>query len=89
MAITDKQILTKIIRECEQALQNGKTREHAKAVQSLADLLLDSTEQQIETTSVNEQISASEWRKMVGDKPLKRTSNVELDEENSDSLLDF
>ncbi len=42
MAITNQKILRKIIAECEQALHNEeKVREHAKAVHSLTDLLLD------------------------------------------------
>ncbi|SER88955.1 hypothetical protein SAMN04487944_11223 [Gracilibacillus ureilyticus] len=88
MAITDKQILKKIIHECEQALQNGKTREHAKAVQTLADLLLDSEEQHSSINSV-EQITEKEWRQMVGEKPVRKTEKVELDEDNGGSLLDF
>ncbi|MFC4402818.1 DUF5327 family protein [Gracilibacillus xinjiangensis] len=89
MAITDKQILKKIILECEQALQNGKTREHAKAVQTLADLLLDSGEQQGNKSSSVNQITENEWRQMVGNKPIKQTEKVELDEDTGGSLLDF
>ncbi|MGP4039510.1 YwdI family protein [Gracilibacillus sp. D59] len=92
MAITNQQILRKIIAECEQAMQNeSKVREHAKAVQSLTDLLLDqdSSAPAPSTSSIDE----LEWRKMVGQpvpkSPVKQEKKVEADGANGDSLLDF
>ncbi|WP_018933503.1 YwdI family protein [Gracilibacillus lacisalsi] len=92
MAITNQQILRKIIAECEQALNNeSKVREHAKAVQSLTDLLLDQDKSApAQSTS---SIDDLEWQKMVGQPapkpPLKQEKKVEDDGANGDSLLDF
>ncbi|MGN8647940.1 YwdI family protein [Gracilibacillus sp. HCP3S3_G5_1] len=92
MAVTNQQILRKIITECEQALQNEtKVREHAKAIQSLTDLLLDqdSSTSTVSTSSINE----LEWQKMVGQPAptptVKQNKKVEDDGANGDSLLDF
>ncbi|UOQ87120.1 YwdI family protein [Gracilibacillus salinarum] len=92
MAITNQQILRKIITECEQALHNeSKVREHAKAVQSLTDLLLDQ-DSKVTTTS-SSSIDPLEWEKMVGQPSPKpsTTDSKKLKEEdaNGDSLLDF
>ncbi|WP_058308751.1 YwdI family protein [Gracilibacillus massiliensis] len=92
MAITNQKILRKIIAECEQALQNeSKVREHAKAVHSLTDLLLDqdSPTQASSATSIDE----IEWRKMVGEQApkqeIKQEKKIEADGANGDSLFDF
>ncbi|SFM17788.1 hypothetical protein SAMN04487943_10984 [Gracilibacillus orientalis] len=94
MAITNQQILQKIIAECEQALQNdSKVREHAKAVQSLTDLLLDQDSSKPEAASSTNSIDQLEWQQMVGQPapkpPTKQEKKVEDDGSNGDSLLDF
>ncbi|WP_054788607.1 MULTISPECIES: DUF5327 family protein [Gracilibacillus] len=84
MAITDQQILKKIILESEQALENGRIREHAKAIHALTELLLEK-----EAPSLSTSIDEVEWRKMVGETPKKTNEKVDVAKENSDSLLDF
>ncbi|WP_319956874.1 YwdI family protein [Gracilibacillus pellucidus] len=97
MAITNQQILRKIITECEQALQNEtKVREHAKAVQSLTDLLLDQDSAVVSSPNpaTTSSIGELEWQKMVGGpkpaQPINQEKRVvEEDGANGDSLLDF
>lgn len=91
MAITNQQILQKIIAECEQALQNEmKVREHARAIQTLTDLLL---EHDAPTSSSVKKIEDMEWQKMVGQPappPITKSTPKSDDEAGtSDSLLDF
>ncbi|WP_163539752.1 DUF5327 family protein [Gracilibacillus sp. YIM 98692] len=100
MSITKQQILRKVIAECEQALQNEENiREHAKAVQSLTDLLLE-TEAVPKSSSVStpaSQFSEKELQQMMGDfkqapsksNDKKQELNTGYEEANGDSLLDF
>lgn len=91
MAITDQQILKKIITESQQALHNqAKVREHAKAIQSLTDLLLDQDSSSSASPAAIEEV---EWQKMTGEsaprQQIKQEKKIEEDEENGNSLLDF
>lgn len=89
MAITNKQILQKIIEECELALGNEKrVREHAKAIQSLTDLLLE------EETAAVPSVDDIEWEKMVGgnkqqSKTVNHSKKLVEEDANGDSLFDF
>ncbi|MFC4386467.1 DUF5327 family protein [Gracilibacillus marinus] len=88
MAISNQQILSRIMKECEQAIQSGHVREHAKAIQVLADLLLDSEEKS--PKAIDQQVTASEWKAMIGNNTsIKNFQKEEDDEGNGGSLLDF